>query len=145
MRSLALAPLLCLALTGPVLAQGAVGVPPIEQEPRPGAVQQQERARGVAPSTQENRAQERTVDQIYRELTGQNPAMTGPGLTPAPSGTPAQDARSSDQLYRELTGSNPSLLAPAAPPPALGTPSQDARGTDQLFRDLTGSNPRGTR
>ena len=145
MRSLVLAPLLCLTLAGPALAQGAVGVPPIEQEPRPGTVQQRERARGLAPSAQENQAQERTVDQIYRELTGRSPAMSGPGMTPSASGTPAQDARTSDQLYRDLTGSSPSLLAPAAPPPTFGTPQQDSRTTDQLYRDLTGSNPLGTR
>ncbi len=118
----------------------AVGVPPIEQEPRPGAVERGEAARGLTLSPQQNRQQQGTVDQLYRDLTGQSPSAMPP--LAAPTGpSPRQEARDEDRLYRELTGQNPG--APGAAPP-MGPPMRSqAREEDRLYRDLTGQNPGG--
>ena len=55
--------------------------PPAEREPNPAQVQQRERDRGL--STQEfSPQQDKTVDQIFKELTGQNPTATPPPAQP---------------------------------------------------------------
>lgn len=107
MRSIPMAALLTVALAGGAFAQ-ALGIPRNEQEPNPGAVQQREQALGLSPSAQQNQRQGQAVDQLYQELTGQNP--NAPQRMPdiAPLATPRQDAREEDRLYRELMGQNPS-------------------------------------
>jgi hypothetical protein len=140
MRILALAALLSLGGPGLALAQ-AVGVPPIEQEPRPGAVQQREQSLGLAPSPGQERRQGQEVDQIYRELTGQNPGSTRPAPMPPPLATPQQDAREEDRLYRELMGQNPAA-PPRGPMPQQGPPVSSQAGTvNQLYQGMTGQNP----
>ncbi|TCZ61250.1 hypothetical protein [Roseicella aquatilis] len=76
--------LLTLAWVGAALAQPASppSIPLDNREPRPGVVQERERAAGVAPSAPENRAEARTVDQLYRELTGRDP--NAPASSPNP-------------------------------------------------------------
>lgn len=106
MRSPPPAALLALVWAGGALAQ-AVGVPPIEQEPRPGTVHEREAAAGLNPSGAQERSDQRTVDQLYRDLTGQNPNAATPAPLPPMGGTPRQDAREEDRLYRDLTGQNP--------------------------------------
>jgi len=93
-----------LALSGAVAAQG---IPADEREPNPGAVRAEERADGDAPSAGEARRDAQVTDQLYRELTGQNPNAAPDVAPPAPMQSPAQDAREENQLYRELTGQNP--------------------------------------
>ncbi|MBW6397438.1 hypothetical protein KPL78_06240 [Roseomonas sp. HJA6] len=104
-----MAGLAALALSGAVAAQG---IPADEREPNPAAVGAAERADGDAPSAAEARRDARVTDQLYRELTGQNPNATPDMPPPGPMQSPAQDAREENQLYRELTGQNPN----AAPP-----------------------------
>ena len=107
-----LAPALFMAALSGATAQ--VGVPPIEQEPRPGVVREREAAEGLSLSPQQNRSDQQAVDQIYRELTGNSPNAPAP---PAPSAGPplSQEAGQENRLYQELTGSNPNAPAPAAP------------------------------
>jgi hypothetical protein len=114
---MALASLICLLAGGGVAfgqATGpALGVPPNEQEPRPGVVQERERAAGIGQPPGQAQAQQQTVDQLFRELTGGSPtAPQGPAPLPG-LGNPRQEAKEEDQLYRELTGQNPN--APIRP------------------------------
>jgi len=103
MRTIALTGLAALAATGAV----AQGTPRDEREPNPAVVRPAERAAGDAPSASQQRQEQQTTDQIYRELTGQNPNAT-PNVPPAgPTGNPAQNTRETERLYRELTGQNP--------------------------------------
>ncbi len=92
-----------------LLAAGAAaqGVPADEQEPNPATVGAAERAAGDAPSAAEARRDAQVTDQLYRELTGQNPNAPSPATPPPLYGTPGQDARTEQQLYRDLTGQNP--------------------------------------
>jgi len=90
--------------TGP-----AVGVPPIEQEPRPGIVQERERALGIAPDAARSRAEQQGVDALYRELLPPN-SPQGPAALPG-LGNPGQEAREEQQLYRDLTGGSGSRPA----------------------------------
>lgn len=144
MRILALAALLSLGVSGAALSQ-AVGVPPIEQEPRPGAVQQREQALGLAPSGRQQQQQGQTVDQLYQELTGQNPASTRPAPMPPPLATPQQDARDEDKIYRELMGQNPAAPPSGQMPPQGPPMSREAGSVNQLFQGMTGQNPSASR
>jgi len=99
--------LAAIVVSGSITGAMAQGVPADEREPNPAAVGAAERAAGDAPSgTQQRRAAE-TTDQIYRELTGQNPNAPDRATVPPAYGTPGQDARAEERLYRELTGQNP--------------------------------------
>lgn len=111
-RRTARAWLAALAVSGGIAGAVAQGVPADEREPNPAAVGAAERAAGDAPNSAERRREAQTTDQIYRELTGQNPNAPDRATLPPAYGTPGQDARTEDQLYRELTGQNPN-----APPP----------------------------
>lgn len=144
MHRAAVTAFLLLAPAGAALAQ-AVGVPPIEQEPRPGAVQQREQALGIVPSQRQERRETQEVDRLYQELTGQNPASTAPAPIPPPLATPQQDARGTDQIYQQLMGQSPN--APVrGPVPQMGPPlSSQAGSVDQLYRDMTGQNPNASR
>ena len=131
---------LLLAPGGGLFAQ-AIGVPPIEQEPRPGVVRERERVDGILPSPQRQRQQGQEVDRLYRDMTGQNPTSTRPAPMPPGLATPQQDARESDRIYQQLMGQSPSA-PPSGPIPPQGPPLSSQAGTvDQLYRDMTGQNP----
>ena len=147
MRSMALASIFTLlAGAGAALGQAtgpALGVPPNEQEPRPGVVQEREQAAGIRPNPGQSATQQQTVDQLYRELMGNSTnAPTGPAALPG-LGNPRQEAREEDRLYRELMGSSPSAPVGPVPLPGLGNPRPEARTEDRLYRELMGSNPGG--
>lgn len=144
MRITAVPPLLSLLLAGGALAQ-AIGVPPIEQEPNPGVVQQREQSLGLTPDARQNRRQGQEVDQLYRELTGDNPNAMPRMPDLAPLASPRQDAREEDVLYRQLMGQNPNA-APSGPMPPQGPPmSREAGTVNQLYQGMTGQNPNASR
>jgi hypothetical protein len=131
---------LALAPGGGLLAQ-AVGVPPIEQEPRPGVVRERERSDGILPSPRQQGQRGQEVDRLYRDLTGENPNTNRPAPPPPAFATPQQDARESDQVYQQLMGQSPNA-PPRGPMPPQGPPmSSQAGAVDQLYRDMTGQNP----
>ena len=103
MRSIGLTAVAALVVTGAV----AQGIPRDEREPNPAVVGPAERAAGDAPSASEQRQDRQTTDQLYRELTGQNPNAAPNVPPPAPTASPAQNAQETERLYRELTGQNP--------------------------------------
>src|SRR4051794_22542238 len=98
------------------LAFGAAAQPitPLDnQEPRPGVVREREAAVGFAPDAQQNRSDQKAVNQLYRELPGTSPAAPARAV---PRGPPmSQEAGAENQLYRELTGTSPAAPAPAVP------------------------------
>lgn len=111
MRYAGIGALLTLASAAAALAQSAPTRPiPLDSlEPRPGVVQERERAAGLTPSAQENRAEQQDVDKLYRELTGSSPTAPAPA---APLGPPMRtEAAEENRLYRDLTGSNPGAPA----------------------------------
>ncbi len=76
--------------------------PSAEREPNPAAVQREERAMGIAPTPQQQRREAAAENQLFRELTGQNPKAPGSAAPPAPLHTPSQDAQATEQLLRQL-------------------------------------------
>ncbi len=85
-----------LPLAGPGLAQSPSG--PIydwrDHEPNPGSTAARERASGVAPTPQRDRAEAAEVERLYRELTQPN---QGGGTQPP---APAAPRQRSDQAPR---------------------------------------------
>jgi hypothetical protein len=113
MRANLIAALLALSMASGATAQPAAPkeAPLDNREPRPDAVRDREAEMGVSPSARENRAEQREVDQLYRELTGTSQTAPAP---PMPLGPPmAREAGEENRLYRDLTGSNPAT--PPAP------------------------------
>ena len=104
----ALATTIWMAALAALIATGAAaqGVPADEREPNPSAVGAAERAAGDAPNAATARRDAEVTNQLYRELTGQNPNAPS-SATPPLYGTPGQDARTEQQLYRDLTGQSP--------------------------------------
>ncbi len=74
-----LAALLLAAACGiaPALAQ-PLPTPRSEREPNPAVVQQRERAAGIAPGEAQQRQEDQTLNQVFRDLTGQNPNAPSP-------------------------------------------------------------------
>lgn len=103
-----LAALLLAAACGiaPAMAQ-TLPTPRSEREPNPAAVQQRERALGIAPGQAQQRQDDQTLNHVFRDLTGQNPNAPASAAPPPPGNTPAQDARTENRLYRDLTGQSP--------------------------------------
>lgn len=104
-------------LGGSILAGAAAAqslpAPRSEREPNPAAVEQREGVAGIAPRAETQQQQNQVVDQIYRELTGRNPAAPGAAAPPGPAAPPGQAARTEGQLMRELTQPVPNV--PASP------------------------------
>ncbi|BDG72476.1 hypothetical protein Rmf_24050 [Roseomonas fluvialis] len=97
--------ILCLPaafLLGSLGAAAQMPTPRAEREPSAGAVREAERAAGVAPSAAEQARDARTEDQLYRELTGQNP-NTPPPPGPLPGLRQGPQTPAVEQIYRELT------------------------------------------
>ena len=130
--------LLSCLLSGAAMAQAPLPTPPAEREPNAAAVREAERAAGVAPGAATRAQEAETTDQLYRELTGQNP--NAPVAAPTAPPPPPQEARTEDRLYRELTGQSPNAPPPNTPLPGL-LPGSQAQGVDQLYRQETGQNP----
>lgn len=130
--------LLSCLLSGAAVAQAPRPTPPAEREPNAAAVREAERAAGVAPDAATRAQEGRTTDQIFRELTGQNP--NAPVAAPTAPPPPPQEARTEDRLYRELTGQSPNAPPPNTPLPGL-LPGSQARQVDQIYREETGRNP----
>jgi|APCry1669189241_1035207.scaffolds.fasta_scaffold12151_1 hypothetical protein len=80
-----------LLLPGLAFAQQAPGrvgpfFPPREQEPQPAEVLKREQQMGLG--NEFTPQQDRTVDQIFKDLTGSNPNQTQPAPTPSAGGSP---------------------------------------------------------
>ncbi len=110
-------PIGAVLLGGSILAGAAAAqsllTPRSEREPNPAAVEQRERAAGIAPQAGTQQQQNQAVDQIYRELTGRNPAAPGAAAPPGPAAPSGRAARTEGQLMREPTQPVPNV--PASP------------------------------
>jgi hypothetical protein len=113
MRANLLFALLAFSAAGSAAAQPLAprDVPLDNREPRPGAVREREAGAGVAPTSREDRDEQKEVDQLYRDLTGTSPAAPAP---PVPLGPPmTREAGEENRLYRDLTGRSPAATLPA--------------------------------